>query len=79
MKATQSIHVEEKLWTVKQVASLLKVSIRQIHHLTANALMPEPMRLGKLLRWSKEEITSWLEAGAPSREQWNQMKAQPQG
>jgi predicted DNA-binding transcriptional regulator AlpA len=44
-----------------------------------NALMPAPMRLGKLLRWSKEEITSWLDAGAPDREQWNQVKAQQQG
>ncbi len=76
---TIEMPMEEKLWTVRQVATLLKVSTRQVHHLNANALMPAPMRLGSLLRWSKEEIPSWLNAAAPDRETWNQIKAEQKG
>ena len=76
MKGT---HMEEKLWTAKQVAAFLKVSIRQVHRLTTDALMPACVRLGGNFRWHKEEVIAWLDAGAPDREQWNQMKAQQQG
>jgi predicted DNA-binding transcriptional regulator AlpA len=76
MKTTQ---MEEKLWTAKQVAAFLKVSTRQVHRLTVDALMPACIRLGGNIRWRKEEIIAWLDAGAPNRERWNEMKAKQQG
>lgn len=71
--------VEEKLWTVKQVAATLKVSVRQVHRLSMEGLMPAPIRLGGSIRWSKDEILSWLEAGAPDRDKWSQIRTQGQG
>jgi predicted DNA-binding transcriptional regulator AlpA len=38
--------------------------------------VPAPVRIGlKKLLWRREEIESWLRAGAPSREQWESRKA----
>jgi predicted DNA-binding transcriptional regulator AlpA len=75
----KTIQMEEKLWTAKQVAAFLKVSTRQVHRLTVDALMPACIRLGGNIRWSKEDIVAWLDAGAPNVEKWNQIKAQQQG
>ena len=49
---------------VKQVASLLCVSERQVYRMTDRGLMPRPLKLGALNRWPKANLEAWLADGA---------------
>ena len=58
-----------------ELAEKLGVSLRHIRRLDAIGKLPKPMRLGGAVRWLASEINEWLEAGAPSREEWEARKA----
>jgi excisionase family DNA binding protein len=49
----------------KEVAKLLNVSFRTVYRLKDSGRMPQPVRLGNAVRWSREAIKSWIEAGCP--------------
>ncbi len=36
---------------------------------------PAPVRLGRLRRWSVEELRAWAASGCPSRARWQAMKS----
>lgn len=36
--------------------------------------LPSPIRLGRVVRWSRATIDGWLAAGAPPRDRWEQMR-----
>ncbi len=55
-----------KLLDVRAVAKLLACSQRHIYRLTDAGRMPEPIKLGTLVRWSRNEIDEWIHAGCPS-------------
>lgn len=62
--------------SVVDVAKLLDVSQRHIWKMLATGRFgPQPVRLGRAARFSRAELVAWIDAGAPSREQWQQMKA----
>lgn len=42
--------------TVKEVAQLLRVSTRHVWSLVKQGNFPDPIRLGKCVRWRKEDI-----------------------
>ncbi|HEX7380101.1 MAG TPA: hypothetical protein VF278_23470 [Pirellulales bacterium] len=52
------------------VARLLSVSERHGWALHSSGRLPLPMRLGRRLAWSVDELREWLLAGAPPREKW---------
>ncbi|MGH2271265.1 helix-turn-helix transcriptional regulator [Anaerohalosphaeraceae bacterium U12dextr] len=79
MNEANTVMMDEKLWTVKQVAEFLRVSVWQVHRLSARGLMPGPLRLGRCFRWLKEDVLGWIDAGAPDRKTWKQMKAERKG
>ncbi|MBX3451458.1 MAG: helix-turn-helix domain-containing protein [Planctomycetaceae bacterium] len=56
------------------VAQLLDVSERHVWALHASGRLPRPVRLGRAVRWSADELRDWLAAGAPSRDAWEQAK-----
>ena len=56
------------------VAELLDCSTRHVENLDSRELMPKPIRLGRLKKWRRSEIESWLAAGAPAREAWESMR-----
>lgn len=58
-----------------EVAKLLNVSLRHVNALNASGRLPRPIHLGRSVRWPRAELESWLAAGAPSREVWEQMRA----
>lgn len=58
------------------VARLLCVSVRHLWDLNASGRVPRPVRLGRSVRWDVAELESWLAAGAPSRDEWERLKAQ---
>lgn len=52
--------------TVNDVAILLACSSRTIYRLADNGRMPPPVRLGAMVRWSREAIDTWIAADCPS-------------
>jgi len=56
------------------VATILDVSERHVWSLHASGRLPRPVRLGRAVRWSADELRDWLAAGAPSREVWEQIR-----
>jgi predicted DNA-binding transcriptional regulator AlpA len=57
-----------------ELAELLGVSLRHIRRQQASEQLPRPLRLGKSVRWSVEEIKNWIEAGGPNRKEWETIK-----
>lgn len=68
-----------QLWSVKELAKILSLSRRQIHRLNACHKIFAPIRIGGSLRFSAQECTDWLAAGAPDRKVWEAMKANREG
>jgi predicted DNA-binding transcriptional regulator AlpA len=58
-----------------ELAAMLAVSRSHVHRLRAAGRLPAPIKLGRVTRWVRGEITEWLAAGAPSRELWEARKA----
>ena len=62
--AQPEVHAE--LLAVKAVASLLGgCSTRHVYRLADAGRMPQPIRLGSLVRWRRAELMSWIDAGCP--------------
>ncbi len=56
--------------SAKDLAALLGASERHIRRMDAAGQLPAPLSLGRLRRWSLQEIRDWLAAGCPSRHDW---------
>lgn len=49
------------------------VSIATIERLhSTGRLGPRPVKLGRLVRWRRDEIEAWIKAGLPWRTQWEE-------
>lgn len=62
--------VAELLVNTKQVTKLLNVSPRKVFELQVTGGMPAPIKLGRSVRWSYEELKAWIAAGGPPRDKW---------
>jgi predicted DNA-binding transcriptional regulator AlpA len=62
------------LLTAKTLGQTLSLSKRQVHRLNLLGKIPAPLRIGGAVRWSAEEMSAWLAAGAPDRAKWQAMK-----
>jgi predicted DNA-binding transcriptional regulator AlpA len=61
-KDGQSV-IETALIDVKVVAKLLDCSTRHVTRLEEGGLMPAPIRLGRLCKWSRRVIEEWIAGG----------------
>jgi excisionase family DNA binding protein len=52
-----------RLIDVRTVASLLNCSPRHVFRLCGSGRLPAPVKLGGLVRWSRDEIESWIAGG----------------
>lgn len=50
---------------MSQLARALRCSTRHVRRLAAARQIPEPVRLGTLLRWNGDEISNWIARGCP--------------
>lgn len=64
-----------ELLLAKQAAATLGVSERHLWSLHSRGLVPMPVRLGRSVRWRRQELSDWMGAGCPSRDKWEQLKA----
>lgn len=63
-----------QLLSAKMLGEMLSLSKRQIFRLNSCGRIPTPLRIGGAVRWSAEEISAWLAAGAPDRKRWETLK-----
>lgn len=57
-----------RLLDVQGVAGLLGCSARHVYRLSDAGRMPRPVKLGGLVRWSRDSILDWIAAGCPAAE-----------
>ncbi|MGE3109340.1 MAG: helix-turn-helix transcriptional regulator [Phycisphaerales bacterium] len=60
--------------SAEELAELLGVSRAHIFRMMSSGRLPSPIRLGRVVRWSRATIDGWLAAGAPPRDRWEQMR-----
>jgi excisionase family DNA binding protein len=53
------------LLTASDVAGIIGCSSRSITRMVDAGLIPEPVRLGKLARWPRQQFEQWIAAGCP--------------
>lgn len=58
------------LLNTREVCKLLKVSPRTVFSMQVNGGMPAPIRIGRTVRWSYEELKAWIASGGPPRDKW---------
>lgn len=63
-----STTTKAQLLSDRRVAQLLEVSRRKVWTLVSTAGIPEPIRIGRSVRWRAEEIDEWVRLGCPSRQ-----------
>jgi excisionase family DNA binding protein len=48
------------------VAKALGCSVRHVLRMADGGLMPAPIKLGRLSRWSRKELEKWIAEGCPA-------------
>lgn len=61
----------ELLFRARDLAAVLRISVRTLWRLDATAKLPRPVRLGSACRWRRGEIEAWIAAGCPTRAEWD--------
>jgi excisionase family DNA binding protein len=56
---------EPALITAQEVSRMLKISTRTLWRLLSAHKVPEPIRLGGLVRWRHDDLKNWIAAGCP--------------
>lgn len=61
--------------TADQLAILLYVSRSKVWDWNSSGRIPAPaLRIGKVVRWYRPDITDWTKRGCPSRDRWLEMR-----
>ena len=68
-----------QLLNAKSLGQVLALSKRQVFRLNSCGKIPAPIRIGGAVRWSAQEVSAWLAAGAPDRKTWETMKEEGNG
>lgn len=63
--ATAGLLIDKKI-----MSELLNVSARTLSRLDDLKAIPEPVRLGSMIRWRLAEVLAWMDAGCPLRRNW---------
>lgn len=59
--------LEQHLYTAEEVAELLRCSVRNVWRLRDVGDLPAAVRIGRLVRWPRKLIDSWIADGCPKR------------
>jgi excisionase family DNA binding protein len=51
------------LLDVRAVAAILGCSARHVRRLADGGEMPQPVRLGALVRWRRQDLNAWIASG----------------
>ena len=65
------IRINPELLKIEQSAALCSMSRSDFYgKLSAGIIGPEPIRLGRSIRFSRIALMDWIAAGCPPRSQW---------
>jgi excisionase family DNA binding protein len=64
-KQTASSEAPSLLLSAKTLAKRLEVSVRTLWRLRSSGKLPEPVRIGGVIRWRTADIDAWVAAGCP--------------
>lgn len=53
--------------TARQLAVILQVSTRQVWRMLSARRVPQPIRVGNVVRWRMAEIEQWIADGCPQQ------------
>ncbi len=67
---------KELLLDTQTVAKLLGVSDRTVWAYANSGQMMRPIRIGRAVRWPRNELFAWVNAGCPTHEQWQALRSQ---
>lgn len=59
-----------ELLNVSDVAGKLRISSRQVWKLLASGRIPDPVRVGRSVRFRAADIERWVQLGCPSRDRF---------
>lgn len=62
------------LLDVAALAARLNVSARTVRRLDATGKIPQPIRIGRALRWHPDEIAAWEKENMPERNRWEAIR-----
>ena len=63
------------LLSAQDAAKLLGIGRSHFYGLhSSGRLGPLPVKLGRRALWNRKELEAWVEAGCPTREQWQRRK-----
>ena len=63
--------IRPTLITYKDVAQMLKISVRHLHRIKSRGDIIQPVKIGKLTRWNLEQVEQWIQSGCQSPEKTN--------
>jgi len=72
-----AITITALMLTRRETAKLIGVSLSSFADLESRGLLgPQSVRIGdgRIVRYNRNEVQAWCEAGAPSRQRWLAMK-----
>ena len=63
---TRDLSANTIMLTIEGVATLLACSPKTVYRLADRRRMPQPIRLGRLMRWPKVALEKWIADGCPA-------------
>lgn len=61
------------LLSVHEAAALCGLGRSTWWRYSSAGKIPAPVRIGGSVRWRREELSAWMQAGCPPREKWEAM------
>jgi len=61
--ATMAESSAAQLLDVRTVARILGCSARHVYRMSDGGAMPAPLKIGALVRWSRQAIEDWIAGG----------------
>jgi len=58
------------MMTADELARELQVSLRTLRSWDSEGRIPEPTKIGRVVRWPRDTIVEWIAAGSPRRRDW---------
>lgn len=61
-----TLEIDPELIDVEGAATMCCCSTRTVRRLADAGKMPRPVKLGRLVRWRRDELARWLSEGCPT-------------
>lgn len=58
---------DQVMITARQLAVILQVSKRQVWRMLSARRVPQPIRVGSVVRWRMADIEQWIADGCPQQ------------